>query len=92
MARPLLRGFGVILRVGVQVLLPQFYFLLGMLFFANGLYLGFEFNVALYYTGIGLACSAYGLSLFIMRVINRTTAQKSALVSTDNQPADRPTR
>jgi hypothetical protein len=55
------------------------------------LYLGFEFKVALYYTSFGMACSAYGLGLFIMRVIHRTTAQKTVVVRTDDQLADKPT-
>jgi len=31
--------------------IPQFYVLLGMLFFTNGLYLGIEFEITLYYIG-----------------------------------------
>jgi len=58
--------------------IPQFYVLLGMLFFANGLYLGFEFEITLYYLGAGIMSFLYGLGVFMTRLIRR---QQQPLVS-----------
>ena len=51
--------------------IPQFYFLVGLLFMANGLYLGFEFAIAFYYIGFGLISCSYGVAIFLMRLQNR---------------------
>ncbi len=58
--------------------IPQFYVLLGMLFFANGLYLGVEFEITLYYLGAGITSFLYGISVFMTRLIRR---QRHPLVS-----------
>jgi len=58
--------------------IPQFYVLLGMLFFANGLYLGIEFEITLYYLGAGILSFLYGLGIFIARMIRR---QRQASIS-----------
>ncbi len=52
--------------------LPQFFLLLGLLFVANGLYLGFDFGVAFVYIGFGMWCSAYGVGIFIVRMVRRS--------------------
>ena len=44
--------------------LPQVWILLGLLFFATGLYLGFEYSLVFVYLGVGLACFSYGVVLF----------------------------
>jgi hypothetical protein len=54
--------------------LPQFFFLLGLLFVANGLYLGFDATIAFVYIGFGLWCCAYGVFIFVLRVIRRSRA------------------
>ena len=48
--------------------IPQFWFLLGLLFFANGLYLGLEFAASFGYIVVGLVCSTYGVGIAIMRM------------------------
>jgi len=52
--------------------LPQFFFLLGLLFIANGLYISFDFSISFVYIGFGLWCSAYGIGIFVVRTIRRT--------------------
>jgi len=47
--------------------IPQFWFLLGLLFVANGLYLGIDFEISLAYIAVGLACSAYGVGIAAVR-------------------------
>ncbi len=52
--------------------LPQFFLLLGLLFVANGLYLGFDYGMAFVYIGFGIWCSAYGVGIFIVRKVRRS--------------------
>jgi hypothetical protein len=69
--------------------IPQFYVLLGMLFFANGLYLGVEFDITLYYLGAGITSFLYGIGVFMTRLIHR---QRQSLVSSAprrNNPTER---
>lgn len=47
---------------------PMVWFLLGLLFNAGGLYLGFEFGLAFVYMMVGWFCCAYGLTLYIFRL------------------------
>jgi len=56
--------------------LPMVWFLLGLLFNAAGLYLGFEYSFAFVYMIVGWFCCAYGLALFVFRFREspRTTA------------------
>jgi len=48
--------------------LPQFWFLLGLLFIASGLYLGFEFVLSFYYVALGGLCCVYAAAIFLMRL------------------------
>ncbi len=56
--------------------LPMVWLLLGLLFNAAGLYLGFEYSLAFAYMIVGWFCCAYGLALFVFRLQERprTTA------------------
>lgn len=56
--------------------IPQFWFLLGLLFIANGLYIGLDFAAAFGYGAIGLICCAYGVGIEVMR--SRYRSNKSA--------------
>jgi hypothetical protein len=69
--------------------IPQFYFLVGLLFMANGLYLGFDFVLAFYYIGFGLISCSYGVAIFLMRLQNRHQAQPivQATAHAGNMPA-----
>ena len=51
--------------------IPQFYFLVGLLFIANALYISFEFTVSFYYIAFGLASCSYGAGLFVRRLNHR---------------------
>lgn len=46
---------------------PQFWFLLGLLFIAGGLYLGFDLQISFLYGVIGLLCCAYGIGVALVR-------------------------
>ena len=56
--------------------IPQFWFLLGLLFIANGLYIGLDFAAAFGYGALGLICCAYGVGIEVMR--SRYRSNKSA--------------
>ena len=47
--------------------IPQVWFLLGLLFIANGLYIGIDFAASIGYIGIGLVCCAYGIGVAVVR-------------------------
>lgn len=64
---------------------PQFWFLLGLLFIATGLYLGFEFALSFWYIAIGLSGCAYGAGIFLVRLRHRRTPQS---VGQSSAPAD----
>ena len=56
---------------------PQFYFLCGLLFIADGLFLGFEIVSSFYYVGLGFVCCTYGLGIFFMRMQYRQAKSTS---------------
>ena len=51
--------------------IPQFWFLMGLLFIANGLYLGVDFAVSLGYVAVGTLCCAYGVGIALIRMRHR---------------------
>ena len=55
--------------------IPHFWFLLGLLFIATGLYLGFEFTQAFWYIAIGSFCCAYSAALIVLRFSDRPRAK-----------------
>lgn len=65
--------------------LPQFFFLLGLLFVAKGLYVGFSFSIAFVYVGFGLWCSAYGTGIYVVRLIRRKCKVESKVEAADKQ-------
>jgi len=60
--------------------IPQFWFLIGLLFIAGGLYLGIDFPVSLAYLAIGVVSCAKGIGIAIIRMRyrrNQTTSDDS---------------
>jgi hypothetical protein len=45
--------------------------LLGLLFNATGLYLGFDYSLSFWYIMIGWFCCAYGAAIFVLRLRER---------------------
>jgi hypothetical protein len=58
--------------------IPQFWFLLGLLFFSAGLYLGFEFELSFWYLAVGFCCCSYGVGIFLIRLRHRQGPQTVA--------------
>ena len=54
---------------------PQIWFLLGLLFFAAGLFVGFEFSVSFLYLLVGVFCCIFGVALFLLRKMERPKSQ-----------------
>lgn len=65
--------------------LPQFFFLLGLLFVAKGLYVGFSIGIAFVYFGFGLWCSAYGIGIYVVRLVRRKTKVETKVEPVDSQ-------
>lgn len=51
--------------------IPQTWFLMGLLFIANGLYLGIDFPISLFYVAVGFGCCAAGVGVAIVRKRHR---------------------
>jgi len=65
--------------------IPQFWFLLGLLFISNGLYLGIDFVISLGYVAVGFICCAYavGIALVRMRYRKNKTVSNEPLSSAE---------
>lgn len=63
--------------------IPMVWLLLGLLFIATGLYLGFDYKLTFVYLIVGAFCSLYGLLLFIFLRIERPKRSASRTLSRD---------
>ena len=61
--------------------LPMVWFLIGLLFNAAGLYLGFEYSLSFGYMVVGWFCCAYGLALFAFRLRERPRTSAATRLS-----------
>ncbi len=48
--------------------IPQFWFLLGLLFMSSGTYIGFDYQLSFLYFAVGFACSIWGVWIYAMRL------------------------
>jgi hypothetical protein len=60
---------------------PQFWLLLGLLFMASGVFLGFEYWLSFVYLGVGMICCAWSVCILIMRARHRGTPAAQPLVN-----------
>ena len=58
--------------------IPQFWFLMGLLFIANGLYLGIDFAISLGYIAVGILCCAYGVGIELIRMRHRKNRSENS--------------
>jgi hypothetical protein len=61
--------------------IPMVWLLLGLLFIATGLYLGFDYKLTFVYLIVGAFCSLYGLLLFIFLRIERPRRSATSTLS-----------
>ena len=64
--------------------IPQFWLLLGLLFIALGLYIGFDFELIFFYLALGVLCVARGIWIQLMRLRYREKRKESTDDGTDN--------
>jgi hypothetical protein len=64
---------------------PQFWLLMGLLFFTFGLYLGFDFQLIFVYLGLGALCITRSAWVFVTRFKFRADPSGS---DTNNNDAD----
>ena len=69
--------------------IPQFWFLLGLLFMASGVFLGFEYGLSFVYIGVGLACCGWSAWILVTRLRPRTDDQ-AAFSAPQDGDAQRP--
>jgi len=60
---------------------PLVWVLLGLLFNASGLFLGFEFTLSFVYMMVGWFCCALGVALFVFRLRERPRGSASTRLS-----------
>ena len=63
--------------------LPMVWFLLGLLFNATGLYLGFRNPLVFAYLMVGWFCCAYGLAIFLQQLRERPRKSAAKRLSPD---------
>lgn len=69
--------------------IPQFWLLLGLLFMASGVFLGFEYVLSFVYIGVGFACCGWSAWILVTRLRHRTDDQ-AALPAAQDGDAQRP--
>ncbi len=60
---------------------PLVWILLGLLFNAMGLFLGFEFTLTFVYLMVGWFCCAFGVALFVFRLRERPRGSANTRLS-----------
>ena len=64
--------------------IQQFWILLGLLFVALGLYIGFDFELIFFYLALGILCFGRGIWIRMMRLRFRSTPKDSIDTPADN--------
>ena len=70
--------------------IPQFWLLLGLLFMASGVFLGFEYWLSFVYLGVGLVCSAWSICIVVMRARHRGVEEMPAAANDDSAESGTP--
>ena len=60
---------------------PVVWILVGLLFSASGLYLGFDYSLSFWYLVIGMACFAFGVAIIVLRRLERPRAPEGTRLS-----------
>ena len=67
--------------------IPEFWVLLGLLFFALGLYIGFDYVLTFLYLAIGAGCFVRGVWIGMMRRYYRSQYDAAGQVAAGNSAA-----
>ena len=65
----------------ISARLPMIWFLLGLLLNAAGLYVGFDNPLSFVLILAGWFCCAFGLALFVLRLLEKPKAQQNTRLS-----------
>ena len=57
------------------------WFLLGLLFNAGGLYLGFDYRMAFVYMIVGWFCCAYGIAVYVLQRLEKPKTTQATRLS-----------
>ncbi len=69
--------------------LPQFWLLLGLLFMASGVFLGFDYWLSFVYLAVGFGCCGWSAWILSLRISRRRPASADAeCARTAGQPVD----
>lgn len=60
------------LPTSVYERIPHFWFVMGLLFIAGGLYMGVDIPVWVVYIVIGFLCCSFGIAVAVLRMKHRT--------------------
>ena len=69
--------------------IPQFWFLLGLLFIANGLYVGLDIPIALASVIAGSGCCAVGIGVTILRLRVRQNKSSDSIAGDESSGSER---
>lgn len=58
--------------------IPQFWFIIGLLFIVGGLYLGVDIPIWFIYIILGFLCCAFGLAVAVLRMKHRRAESESS--------------
>ena len=61
--------------------IPIVWILVGLLFQASGLYLGFDYSLAFIYMMVGAFCFAFGIAIFVFRTREKPKASEKTRLS-----------
>ena len=70
--------------------LPQFWLLLGLLFMASGVFLGFEYWMSFVYLGVGLVCCVWSVCIVAMRAKSRGEIDVTVAANDDSAGSETP--
>lgn len=63
--------------------IPQFMLLIGVVFIASAIYLGFSYSMSYFYFGVGVSCCFWGLVVLVTRQHHRSAKRKDEPVHSD---------
>jgi multisubunit Na+/H+ antiporter MnhC subunit len=69
---------------------PQYWLLLGLLFMASGVFLGFEYWLSYVYLGVGMICVAWSIYIVVMRARHRGVEETPVAANDDSAGSGTP--
>ena len=67
--------------------IPQFWFLLGLLFISIGVFVGIDFPLFFLYIIVGFVCCNYGIGIYMIRQFHRQLLKAQHPATAEQTPA-----